>query len=294
LTSGYFTTLAALARVRRRIVHLHSVGDGRANTIARRALRAGARAAVAVTATDIVAVSSAVRDEQLGRSRWLRRRTTIVYEQIDGARFPPADPALHGVELLFVGRLDEGKNPERALEILAALRARGRLGSARIRFAGRPSGGSTDHQAARLRQLEVQAERLGVANAVEFLGDRADVPRLMASSSALLATTITEGLPGVVIESAAAGIPAIVSSISANEEVARWLPSVVPVPLDASDDAWCDVIEDVLAQRASGFAPEKVRAGFDRSPFALRSDQPELDALWAPPAGTTRSRYQPG
>lgn len=57
------------------------------------------------------------------------------------------------------------------------------------------------------------AEAAGLANRVEFLGFRKDVPHLMASARLLLSFSRNEGMPNVVMEAVAAGLPAVVSDI---------------------------------------------------------------------------------
>jgi glycosyltransferase involved in cell wall biosynthesis len=274
-----------LAGVPRRIGHLHTVGDEKPLTARRRLYLAGARVGLAMTATDIITVSAAVRDAVFARDPWLSRRARVLFDRVDSTRYRPEPieeglvvPA-NGVAILVVGRVGTDKNPRRAVAIAARLTARAAVGPVSIRFAGRVT--AEDRQ-----ELDDLATALGIGPEVHLLGDRDDVPELMASSTLLLSTSLLEGIPGVVLEAAAAGLPAVVSAIGPSEEAAAHLRGVVPIPLEADDDTWCDVIEDVIAARSDRLTRAAIRANFDRSPFALTCDQAELDALWSAPASS--------
>lgn len=56
-----------------------------------------------------------------------------------------------------------------------------------------------------------EATTLGIRDSVRFLGLRDDVPDLLAASDALILPSLHEGLPFVVVEAQAAGLPALVS-----------------------------------------------------------------------------------
>lgn len=276
LASGYLLLLAVAAGVRRRIAHFWSTGDGRRSDWSRQAYRRLGRFLVLRAATDVVMVSRSVAASVLPRSpdRPERSKVRVVYSRIDGSRFVASSGAWqsgNAPRLIAVGRLDQEKNPVRALEVLAKLRER--RAEASLALAGRYS--PLEREA-----LDRRIHSLGLAGAVSLLGQRDDVPDLMAQSDLLLSTTVREGLPGAIVEAAAAGVPAVVSAIAPNEEVAMLLPSIIPVPLAASDEAWCDVIEGVLDARVDRFRPETVRYWFDRSPFSLTDSSPEIDALW--------------
>jgi glycosyltransferase involved in cell wall biosynthesis len=273
LTSGYFLLLAMLAGVKRRICYLHSTHDGQADTGVRRLVRVGGRWTVAIAATDIVAVSTSVRDLALRGSRRLRRRARVIHERVDSDRFGVASSPVPGrARLIHIGSINSNKNQERAIAIAARLRAREDLHDVELLIVGQGDTTATQPLA------EVAAQHQDV---VRLLGTRTDVPELLAESDALLATSLREGLPGVVLEASAAGIPAIVSAIPANEEAARDLPNVIPVPLDAPDDVWCDVIVDAIAARSARFAPTNIRGWFEASDFAIQRESPLLDELWS-------------
>lgn len=275
LASGYLLALAAVAGVPRRIAVLWSTGDGRERAGAgRRLYRWLGRRLLVSVATDVVAVSRSVADEVIpGRGR---SRVRVAYAGVDPSRFvPPAAGPVgdrpNAPTLIAVGRLDREKNPLRSVEVLAALRKR--RPEATLRLAGR-------YTADERESLEQRIDELGLDGAVEVLGPRDDVPDLLAAADLLISPTLREGLPGAILEAVAAGVPAVVSAIPPNEEVASLVPGVIPVPLAASDDAWCDVIEDVLDERAGRFSPAAVRLGLEESPLTLATNLAAHDELW--------------
>ena len=274
LASGYFLALALVARVERRIAHLRSFADGKPDSLPRRLHRHAGRSLISMCATDTIAVSESVLTGVLGYTTQGGRASRVIYDQVDGSRFPLARPASASqIRILIVGRLDADKNPLRALDVIAALVRRDPGMDLVARFVGRATTEQT-------KSLDQRTSDLGIEANIAVLGERDDVPDLLAASDLLVSTTLREGLPGAVIESSAAGIPSVVSAIAPNEEVGRLLPSVVTVPLAAEDDVWADVILDVLAQRRDRLLPVTVRAWFDASPFALQ-DQKELDRVWS-------------
>src|SRR5205823_1941917 len=98
--------------------------------------------------------------------------------------------------ILMVGRLASPKRPDLALRALAALRAA--IPEAELHVVG---DGSLRLQAERL------AAKLGLAEAVRFLGHREDVPELLAASECALLASDYEGCPLTVVEAMAAGVP---------------------------------------------------------------------------------------
>ena len=66
-------------------------------------------------------------------------------------------------------------------------------------------------------RVKAQVREVGLDKDVLFLGLRKDVKELMQGMDLLLFPSLFEGLPGVVLESQAAGLPALVSSEISNE-----------------------------------------------------------------------------
>jgi glycosyltransferase involved in cell wall biosynthesis len=124
----------------------------------------------------------------------------------------------------FVGHLVRQKRPERALEVLARLRAEG--GTVHLVVAGsgplRP-------------ELEAQAGRLGVTGSVTFLGQRDDVECVLGGLDVVLLTSETECMPGVAIEALMAGCPVVTVPVGGVGAVVEH--GVTGLVLDGNDPA---------------------------------------------------------
>jgi glycosyltransferase involved in cell wall biosynthesis len=155
--------------------------------------------------------------------------------------------------LLFVGRLRIRKGVEVLLAALASLASRFPI--VRLRVAG-----DGEHR----DELEKRTAALGLGSVVSFLG-RADAGRvrtLLAGARALVVPSIYEGMPLVVLEAMAAGVPVVASAVSGIPEVVLdgetgWLvPPEDPAALAA---ALAAVLADPAEARRRGEAG-RVRA----------------------------------
>lgn len=105
---------------------------------------------------------------------------------------------------LAVGRLEPQKDYPTMLAALAA------LPEARLAIAG--AGSLREHLAGIVRRLRLR-------DRVVFLGARDDVPALLAGCDGFLLSSAWEGLPNVLIEASAAGIPVVTTDVGGAREV---------------------------------------------------------------------------
>lgn len=112
------------------------------------------------------------------------------------------------VECLFVGRLEPAKNV--GAMTLAFARFTAAQPDAKLVVVGK---GADAGDVVRV------ATECGVANQVELLGFRRDVPAVMGRARVLLSFSLNEGMPNVLMEAVAAGIPAVVSDIPEHRAV---------------------------------------------------------------------------
>jgi glycosyltransferase involved in cell wall biosynthesis len=116
---------------------------------------------------------------------------------------------------LAVGRFKPAKDYGLMLEAFARLRERresaGRL-PVRLLIAG---GGAL------LEEMRSVARVSGLEEAVSFLGKRADIPDLMQAADAYVMSSAWEGMPVVLLEAAASGLPIVATDVGGNREVLR-------------------------------------------------------------------------
>jgi glycosyltransferase involved in cell wall biosynthesis len=69
--------------------------------------------------------------------------------------------------------------------------------------------------------LETLARRLGLAENTRFLGERSDIPEVMAALDVMVLFSLSESLPNVVLEAMAAGVPVVASRVGGVPELVR-------------------------------------------------------------------------
>ena len=123
-------------------------------------------------------------------------------------------------------------------------------------------------------EAKVQEEicRLGIEEHMLLLGIRKDVDVLMRKSSAFLLPSQYEGMPLVLIEAQAAGLPCVVAD-TFSHEVDFGLGQVQWLPVSESAVFWADRLEKAVRQPRA--AKEQVEAvvkqkGFDSKAFAKK------------------------
>lgn len=83
--------------------------------------------------------------------------------------------------------------------------------------------------------LQSQAAQQGLSSHVHFLGRREDVPGLLASSTALILSSRWEGMPNVVLEAMAAGLPIVTTNVEGIEELVQHGRTGIVVPNDSPE-----------------------------------------------------------
>ena len=122
-------------------------------------------------------------------------------------REAPRGPA----RILSVGAISAQKNYPLLVETARVLRDEGVLGTLpKFRIAG---GG------AELDGLRGQVDAAGLADHVQFLGERSDVPDLMRESDLYLNVSLYEGMPLTLLEAMASGLPIVATDVPGNREL---------------------------------------------------------------------------
>jgi len=89
-------------------------------------------------------------------------------------------------------------------------------------------------------ELVRRADELGLGRVVRFLGRRDDVPDLLQAADIFILPSFYEGLPGVVIEAQASGLPCMISNTVTRE--CKLTDSVEFLPIDKGSEPWAEKI----------------------------------------------------
>lgn len=79
-------------------------------------------------------------------------------------------------------------------------------------------------------KFEQMAREMGLASRVQFLGERNDIPAVLASLDISVVPSISESLPNVVLESMAAGVPVVATRVGGIPDILEHEKSGLLVP----------------------------------------------------------------
>jgi glycosyltransferase involved in cell wall biosynthesis len=212
----YIARLATLGvRCRRVINTRHGMGALRTGTRRERLYR------LAMRRTDVaVAVCAAARQEFVRRGVMPDTKAIVIANGIRLDAFRARDASIHAAlawELGYpaetrlvgtVGRLNWAKNHAGLLDAFARVNAAEPQTALVI-----IGGGSLE------TELRQQARTLGIEARVVFLGDRDDVPRLLAGLDLFVLSSITEGYSVALLEAAASALPIVATDVGGNAEI---------------------------------------------------------------------------
>lgn len=165
----------------------------------------------AFLADRILCVSDSVRAHASAVIGLPDEKLVVIPNGIDLAAYTPVRHPLDGpLSIGYVGRLEPVKGVPLLLDALALLAANLPECAWRLTLVGDGS-----QRAA----LVAQAERLGLAARVEFLGARQDVPALMQGFDLLVLPSLHEGMPNVALEAMACAVPVVATGVGGTPEV---------------------------------------------------------------------------
>lgn len=155
--------------------------------------------------------------------------------------------------IVWIGSLSDEKNP------LAAVAVAGMVASDAV-FALVGDGPLAE-------RVRTSIERLGLGGRVRLLGTRSDVGNLLQSCDALLVTSRTEGVPGVIIEAGMHGVPVVSFQVGGVEDVVIHGDTgllVAPGNLASLASSLTSIIQDAeLKKRLGSAARARCSSAFD-------------------------------
>lgn len=233
--SGYIVRLAYKAGVEGRIVHFRSISDGKDDTIQRRVYKWVMRRFIDKYATSILAVCRGAM-EYGWRKDWAKdQRCEVIYNGIDMSVYNSVGNERKSVtdELgipiqsklaVNVGSIRKPKAHDILINAIAYVI--GKKPDVHLILVG---------DGILREQIENQVKAKGLSNKVHFLGMRSDVPRLLKASDCFVLSSRREGLPGVVLEALAAGLPIVATDLPGVREIAEHTDLISVVKVEDSE-----------------------------------------------------------
>lgn len=272
--SGMVLLTAKLAGVKHRFVHAHNWSDddgtGRRSML-RRMYNAVMRRWILRYGTDFCACSTLAGRFLYGERKTREPGYHLIFNSVDTGKFiDNYDKAESGdlcddgwTNVIQIGRFSPIKNQLFTAEIARELKRSGK--KIRILCAGN-NGGEYE------RQVRETIERYGVGEHMLLLGVRKDVDVLARKSAAFLLPSLYEGMPLVMIEAQAAGLPCVTAD-TYSREVDFGIGYVTWLQLEQPASEWAEAVEKAVEKgradkQAVMDAVEKY--GFDSKVFAER------------------------
>jgi L-malate glycosyltransferase len=164
---------------------------------------------------DAVVCNSQAGADRLAAAGVARQKLVVIGNAMPGAAFEAAAPALpprtDRLRVVMVARMNAHyKNHAGFLRIAAEVHKR--MPEVEFLLVG---------DGPLRAEIEQQATTLALEQVVKFLGDRRDIPAILASSDVAVLTSDSEGLSNVILEAMAVGVPVIAYAVGGNPEIAH-------------------------------------------------------------------------
>jgi glycosyltransferase involved in cell wall biosynthesis len=207
--------------------------------------------------TAVVCVAEASRDVGIAAGTCPAERTLVIHNAVDVAAFGASEQLRGTPQVVSIGRFAFPKDFATLVEALAATRA-----DYRAAFVG---------EGPLLPEIAAVIRERGLAERIDLLGSRSDVPAVLASADIFVLSSRSEGFPISVLEGMAAGLPVVATDVGGvsesvvDGETGLLVPPDDPGALAAALDRL--LTDRALRLRLGAAGRERARRHFDLAGF---------------------------
>ena len=206
-------------------------------------------------ATHNVACSNAAGEAMFGKKKW-KMKGILIKNAIDFDKFlfSPQKRSELRTELgitedckiiLYAGFISRIKNPFFLFDVFNAYQKQ--YPDTVLLMCGRNMIGE---------EVSEYVQNLGISEKIRFLGPRADIDNFYSAADLLILPSFAEGLPYVVIEAQAAGLPCLLSDRITDEVVI--LDTTILCPLEKGKEEWASQMATMLKKERDCNAKKKL------------------------------------
>ncbi|MFO1008260.1 MAG: GT4 family glycosyltransferase PelF [Planctomycetaceae bacterium] len=187
-------------------------------------------------AARVVGVSEDAAALCRGEDPWAAGKTQVIWNGIDTSRFVYRGPAAAPVAI-SVARLSPEKDFPTLLQAVSLVVRD--VPDFKLMMIG---------NGAERAKLEALAGSLGITSNVDFLGERKDVPELLAQAGFFVSSSKSEGISLTILEAMAVGLPVVTTRVGGNPEIVLEGETGYLVP-DQNPEALAAAMLKMLSQR---------------------------------------------
>lgn len=280
--SGAIMALAWLAGTKSRITHFRSDGDKIEENFIRKLRTFFLKILIQTYSTNIIGLTP--ENLKLAwKTNWQADDRCIVIP--NGVIVPPLDTAIDPSMVEFEGKtviLHAGranlptKNREKAITVFGEYTKLNP--NAVLVFVGR-NGNDENQASSQLQKWRKIASDLGIEDRVFFLDQQNNMPGIYYGADVLLFTSTKEGLPGVVLEALASGLPVVSSNVPGSLYIASTCENVSIHDPNHSDISWANDLHS-LEMKLTPSARAGNVSQFQKSGFTIKNAVQNYTNLW--------------
>jgi L-malate glycosyltransferase len=128
--------------------------------------------------------------------------------------------------------------------------------------------------------LEQIARKLGLADRVRFMGERHDIPAILAAMDISVVASLSESLSNVILESMAAAKPVVATRVGGNSELVRDGETGVLVPTN-DESKLAEALAHLLAQPSLREELGRKAQSVARAQFGMERVRDQYEQLYA-------------
>lgn len=280
--TGITLKIAAKAGVPIRIAHSHSGSDGNGQhrTIIRKIYNSFMKKLILKYSTELIACSTIAGHFLYGKKAVSQPNYHLIFNSVNTQQFLESYGKKGELcincdwkSVLHVGHVIPIKNQDFLVDIAEILRKR----KEKIHiFCVGP--GNDDY----IAQVKRKIAEKHLENYVTLMGLRRDIPELMRKADAFVLPSRYEGMPLVMIEAQASGLPCVVAD-TFSREVDFGIEQVKWMNLDAGTEAWADAL--IVAVQKERVAKSKVEKAIQENGFDSRLFAEKVFAVYVKALG---------
>ena len=199
-----------------------------------------------ISLPDMLITNSGIARRRLIERRIDPARIEFVRNVVEVERDAPEVHLPRDLTILFAGRLDDNKRPDRFVRLASILTRQYPHRRLQFRIAG---------EGTKRKELESTARRLGLGpERLLFLGACGRMSDVYRGADILVTTSEREGTPNVVLEAMAYGLPVVASNVGGTSEIVAPTRGILVDPNDENGlvDATARLINDSNLRRQLG------------------------------------------